>query len=482
MERRNQNVERVELTTLVDICIQGDEGTPFQAESANVSGRGMQVRTSYLPEIGDELVCRFEHASREILVEGRVAWRAEGEDSGEFGIQFTALDASSAEVLRNLRAQRAVASPSPVASRLFSLDNEPEDDAWLNSGDKVRLHIEGLAAPMKASVHDGGERKVRVGSSLEFLKVGRALEIEDLRGGRTRGAQVDSVNVVLNPSTSVPELVVMLRYEGASPTPPPAHARTTSARAAAPSAEPEQDDDWSDVDEDETFEEAPSLLPERFRPAAEALKVRLGEVFGSVKSVAGQAGGVMGRSFGQASAGMKRLSARKPARRSTSAAPRSSAPRRTTAPPAHRRSSLADAGVVSRDRVDSRASLRPQAASIPAEAPLGSAERTRRLAAIGALAVVILGGSAALLRSRGEGDVPALAATTTNTAGTSPGAPGAAAPTAGAPGTVAAVPAANSAVASAPGAVVAEVPLFGPRALSTSETASAPASDMSDAQ
>src|SRR5690606_33755596 len=76
-DRRAVHVPRVPLVTLVDICTQGEDPAPFQAESANLSGRGMHVRTSYLPNIGEELVCRLEHAGQEVLVEGRVAWRSE---------------------------------------------------------------------------------------------------------------------------------------------------------------------------------------------------------------------------------------------------------------------------------------------------------------------------------------------------------------------------------------------------------------------
>jgi hypothetical protein len=482
LERRNQNVERVAMTTLVDICIQGDGESPFQAESANVSGRGMQVRTSYLPEIGDELVCRFEHDSREILVEGRVAWRAEGLDSGEFGIQFTALDATSADVLRGLRSnEHPVAEVRRTASRLFSLDDEesPAEEGWLASGDRVKLHIAGLAAPMKACVHDGSERKVRVGSSLEFLKVGRPLQIEDLEGGQSRGAHVDSVNVVLNPSTAVPELVVMLRYEGVSPTPPPARAsvRPGAAPRAVAANAPDYDDAHFDGADDDV--DAPDFVPERLKPAAEAIKQRLDGVFGSMKSVAQQAGGVVGRTVGSATETVKRLADKKPTRKpmASSGSVRHSGPRRTTAPPAHRRASLADAGVVARERTGSRATMRPQARSIPPTAP-ASDERRRRLGILGAIAVVGLGGSALLVRGLSSNEVaPSAALSATTAAPTSGPALPANAATAGAQPVVAVAPPAPA----PPGGIVAEVPLFGARPVATAEAARAPATDVSDA-
>lgn len=239
-DRRSPSVRRVDLTTLVDICSTEGQLGPFQAESANVSGRGMQVRTGYLPELGQELVCRFEHEGHEILVEGRVAWRSEGEDGGEFGLKFTALDADSADILRKLGE-----APRSTLSRLTGLGRVPEPEPEENldaspgrlelaAGQRVRLHMDGLGAPMKAAVHLGNDRKIRVGSNLEFLKVGRSLEVEEIEGGERRTALVDAVNVIINPATSIPELVVQLRYEGVSPTPPPA--RVGAERPAAPQA------------------------------------------------------------------------------------------------------------------------------------------------------------------------------------------------------------------------------------------------------
>src|SRR5690606_23459025 len=110
---------------------------------------------------------------------------------------------------------------SSTASSL-AVESETPLRLELAQGQRVRLHMEGLGAPMKASVRVGGDRRIHVGSGLEFLKVGRTLEVDELEGGARRAARVDSVNVVINPQTSVPELVVQLRYEGISETPPPA--------------------------------------------------------------------------------------------------------------------------------------------------------------------------------------------------------------------------------------------------------------------
>jgi hypothetical protein len=180
----------------------------------------MHLRTAYLPEQGAPLVCRFEDQGREIVVEGLVAWRKATEKGGDFGVSFTALDSGSVDALRGL---------------LRGGEKEPASSSDGSEGSRVRLHIEGLGSPMKARVRGGsGARQIQVGSSLEFLKVGRRLEVEDVEAGSRRAAQIDGVQVLINPSTKVPQLVVALRYEGAEDTPEPT---TTDLGEQAPRAE-----------------------------------------------------------------------------------------------------------------------------------------------------------------------------------------------------------------------------------------------------
>jgi hypothetical protein len=208
-ERRTEGQGRMPVETLVEV-VGNEPGIPaFEAESVDVSSRGMHLRTAYLPDEGAPLVCRFEEHGREIVVEGVVAWRREGARGGEFGVEFTALDARSVDALRELCSggEKAESEAEPAAAPA-----EPPH----GSGTKVRLHIDGLGSPMKARVRSGDPQRVQVGSSLEFLKVGRRLEIEDLERGGRRTAHIDSVNVAIDPESRVPQLVVALRYEGAA--------------------------------------------------------------------------------------------------------------------------------------------------------------------------------------------------------------------------------------------------------------------------
>jgi hypothetical protein len=213
-ERRAEGQGRMPVETLVEV-VGNEPGIPaFEAESVDVSARGMHLRTAYLPDEGAPLVCRFEEQGREIVVEGVVAWRREGARGGEFGIEFTALDSRSVDALRELC--EAPARAAAKGQKPAAVSDEPPH----GNGTKVRLHIDGLGSPMKARVRSGDPQRVQVGSNLEFLKVGRRLEIEDLERGGRRTAHIDAVNVAIDPESKVPQLVVALRYEGAEESTP----------------------------------------------------------------------------------------------------------------------------------------------------------------------------------------------------------------------------------------------------------------------
>ena len=69
----------------------------------------------------------------------------------------------------------------------------------VHSGSKVRLHIDGLASPMRAKIRDSRATAVTVGSDLGFLQVGRQLELEDAQSGNKRPACIDRVEVAVDP-------------------------------------------------------------------------------------------------------------------------------------------------------------------------------------------------------------------------------------------------------------------------------------------
>ncbi|MEO6598729.1 MAG: PilZ domain-containing protein, partial [Polyangiaceae bacterium] len=319
-ERRAEGAGRVRVETLVEVC--GNEpGIPaFEAEAVDVSSRGMHLRTAYLPDSGAPLVCRFEDSGKEIVVEGRVAWRREGSRGGEFGVEFTALDSGSVGALREL---------CDASGTTEGAQHEAHDETKSTIGSRVRLHIDGLGSPMKARVRESGRQNVQVGSNLEFLKVGRKLEVEDLEAGGRRHAQIDGVSVAIDPVTRVPQLVVQLRFEGAEDTTPepsvlnfgdpaskgfkiPASAVTTDGPVAAHDHDEEDDD--VDVD---AFR---GKLGEAAANAGEAVQ----SAGAAVARLSARAAQGMGGLFKGAAGKVLEMSKRgepAPARRTTSPAP-----------------------------------------------------------------------------------------------------------------------------------------------------------------
>jgi len=241
----------------VDVCGASDPASAFQGRSVDVSGRGMQVRAAHLPELRAPVVVRFQEQGSEVLAEGEVAWRRACASGGEFGLRFTALDSRSVQTLKALcgvigleELEESSPEPSPPGRPLpprealraeTDHDTDPAPPAALG----VRLHIAGLSSPLHAQIKGQGARSLEVGSQLEFLRVGRALEIEDLAYGGRRPAFVESVEVSVDQKSRVPELLVSVRYSEASDasrsvprsrTPEPQRARVAEAPSQRPLA------------------------------------------------------------------------------------------------------------------------------------------------------------------------------------------------------------------------------------------------------
>ncbi|HEX4340413.1 MAG TPA: PilZ domain-containing protein [Polyangiaceae bacterium] len=468
-ERRARGVNRVPVARLVDICGRDTTVPAFEAESIELSGRGMHVRTPYLPPLGAPLVCRLEDNGREIVVEGTVAWQRNCDGGGEFGVQFTALDSGSVEALKTLCGLTDDGADDD--EKKAPLVPEPSVEPAL-AGMAVKLHIDGLGAPMKARVRKGGSRRVQVGSNLEFLKVGRGLQVEDVGQGQRRGARIDAVSIAIDPQTQVPQLVVALRYEGEDTTPEPSVIGDEIAEAAPPApqdrvaarveskpakTEAQADAVESDDEDDDEDDEASAM-----RGPVDAIAVSIGratQATGEKLAVAGSSAAALFVRFAKAGgAKLGEVAARRgstPKRRATSPAPQA------PAPSAQRR-------------------LRPQNGE--RDDPNEGKSRRRKVIAVAVLGVVGVAVAAMTLNRHpsktASSDsvaaqniaaepaataLPAAQAPVAQNAGTPMGQPQAVAP-----GAVAgALP---GGPASRPG-VVANVPLFGPTTMATLEPA-----------
>ena len=196
-DRRAPGAARVSFDGLVEVG--GTLGPSFEAQAVNVSEEGMQLRTAYLPELGQKITCRFEAGpNQSVIGSGEVVWcRGAGPGRGvrhPFHRHRRGFRRSPETRVRNERERRRRAT-----------------------GAKVRLYIEGLASPMRAKIRDSRPTAITVGSDLGFLQVGKHLELEDARSGSKRPASIDHVGVAVDPNSQVPQLVVTLRYSDLPP-------------------------------------------------------------------------------------------------------------------------------------------------------------------------------------------------------------------------------------------------------------------------
>lgn len=190
-DRRSPGTNRVPFDAMVEVG--GALGPTFEAQAVNLSEAGMQLRTAYLPEIGQELHCRFDAGSADhIMVTGEVLWREDFGHGGEFGIRFREIDPDMAGAL-----ERICGFTDPAHG----------------IGSRVRLHIDGLASPMRARIRDVRGASIVAYSELGFLQMGRSVELEDASTGERRPAHVNQVEVELDGSSRVPQLVVSMKYD-----------------------------------------------------------------------------------------------------------------------------------------------------------------------------------------------------------------------------------------------------------------------------
>lgn len=202
----------------------------------------MHLRANQLPELGGPLVLRFRAAGGEVLAEAEVAWHSEGKLGCDFGVRFTALDSLSLKTLGSLCGGTAQAgtlgdlaafaagagiAPKPKSqptalereffgSGVCQTDSANEVEPEGAETSAVRLHIDGVAQPMRAQVRQLAPGRLSVGSSLDFLSVGKSVEVEDVVTGGRHPARIGDVGVRVDPKSQVPELLVSVRYAAGS--------------------------------------------------------------------------------------------------------------------------------------------------------------------------------------------------------------------------------------------------------------------------
>lgn len=195
-DRRAPGATRIPFDGMVEVG--GALGPTFEAQAVTLSEEGMSMRTAYLPEIGQPIRCRFEAGhGLSVMAAGEVIWNDDlGGEGGEFGIRFTNLDAQSTVALQRIMGM----------AEDGILPRPPQ-------GKKVRLHIDGLASPMRARLRGTQAACATAYSELGFLEMGKHLELEDAASGNRRPALIDKVDVAMEEGSRIPQLVVTLRYD-----------------------------------------------------------------------------------------------------------------------------------------------------------------------------------------------------------------------------------------------------------------------------
>ncbi|MBX3182958.1 MAG: PilZ domain-containing protein [Polyangiaceae bacterium] len=492
-ERRASGVKRVPVQTLVEICGRVPEVPAFEAESIEVSGRGMHVKTRYLPPVGSPLVLRFEDRGRQILVEGEVSWAEPTDHGGEFGIRFTALDSGSVDALRELCAiAPATQASSPGAERAPEPPEAPERTRVPN-GARVHLHIDGMGSTMKAQVRRSGGRKMTVGSKLELLKLGRHLNVEDVEAGERVGAVIETVDVLVDPQSQVPQLIVSLSYDEpyADATPEPSQvergavATVRAGKAPAGSTQiseaddldaaslrsgfdPEDDDEPDfDTDDEEGVGAEFDDFDEDEEPSA--LKSKLGGAAASAGRIAKNTGEAL-KHVGSSAA--TRVGSWIKSRRQGTAPVK-----QTAAPPTLRRQGVPSRGAAPSSVYSDGRRLRPQSPRAGVEAPRTAAGRSvppadpkRKLKRYGAIAgAAVMLGAVAVLAMRSPAADPSEAALSKGVSAETAIAPSDDVTQVDEQGDPITTGAAKGKTTS--DGISADVPLFGPTPMATSEAA-----------
>jgi hypothetical protein len=294
-DRRAPDATRIPFDAMVEVG--GAQGPSFEAQALNVSTTGIALRAGYLPAVGQPLTCQFETESGEsVLAAGEVTWCQDGPDGGEFGLSFGQLDAQSLATLAKLL---------PVADATDPADGSaPAPRVPVG---RVRLHIDGLGAPMRARVRDASTAKVTTTSELGYLTAGKLLELEDAETGDKRPARIQRVEVETN-DAHVPQLVVTMKYQDAG-------ADAADGDLSEPMAAPRRR--TAEADDDGDGHEMKHEFGERAKGVATSMGAglkKLGPALGAVLLRAKTAAGMLAQK-------RKAVSEEAPARRTTAPAP-----------------------------------------------------------------------------------------------------------------------------------------------------------------
>ncbi|HEX2677436.1 MAG TPA: PilZ domain-containing protein [Polyangiales bacterium] len=169
----------------------------FEADGVDLSSGGVALRSACLPEVGEQLTCRFETmpGGTRVQSRGEVVWAdADGARSGEFGVRFLDIDAETRALIDELVAERASQRASVVG---------------LEAPRVAQLELAGVAAPLAARLLRSGGGEAVFEQRLDLLELGRGVVA---RAGSALG-KGKIAEVALRMEGGVPALAVTVRFE-----------------------------------------------------------------------------------------------------------------------------------------------------------------------------------------------------------------------------------------------------------------------------
>lgn len=222
-ERRDPSAPRRPFRAAVDLADVVDQEI-WQADARDLSVSGMSVRSAMLPEVGEELACRFRlEGGEQVESRAEVVWAREGgARDGAFGVRFMALDPNVKDVLQKATPSPTPAAPPPAAS--------PAPTGGVHENSKVRVVIPGMEAPLRARVRTRVQDALIVGSDLTFLKIGERVAVD---GGTEKvNGSITAVDIEVDNRSGVPRLILTIDGEGSAQAP-------AVPTPVAPAVEPE---------------------------------------------------------------------------------------------------------------------------------------------------------------------------------------------------------------------------------------------------
>ncbi len=206
VERRSVERGRIPFEIPVEL-LHEDFDDAFEADAVDVSPGGLSLRSSCLPEIGEQLLCSFETVpgGTRVSSRGEVVWtHLAGVRGGEFGVRFVDQEPQTRALIAEMVAERAVQTERAA-------DAVPSERAADSCQPPMaQLDLEGVDAPLHARLMHAGGGAAVFEQRLDLLELGRAVVAH--AGSALGRGNIAEVGLRMDGDT--PLLTVTVRFDG----------------------------------------------------------------------------------------------------------------------------------------------------------------------------------------------------------------------------------------------------------------------------